>query len=129
MDLTADEAEQYDRQIRLWGLEAQKRRVISTSDVIHYELCCRLRKSTVLVVGAKGLGAELCKNVVLAGVKSLTLLDHTPLSPDDLGCRFLGNTDGMNVRSFKDLHRHTYNVMWSHTACSAGCGSASSHQS
>lgn len=23
--LTADEAEQYDRQIRLWGLEAQKR--------------------------------------------------------------------------------------------------------
>ena len=25
MELTADEAEQYDRQIRLWGLEAQKR--------------------------------------------------------------------------------------------------------
>lgn len=25
VDLTADEAEQYDRQIRLWGLEAQKR--------------------------------------------------------------------------------------------------------
>ena len=24
-NLTADEAEQYDRQIRLWGLEAQKR--------------------------------------------------------------------------------------------------------
>ena len=23
--LTADEAEQYDRQIRLWGLDAQKR--------------------------------------------------------------------------------------------------------
>lgn len=25
VSLTADEAEQYDRQIRLWGLEAQKR--------------------------------------------------------------------------------------------------------
>ena len=25
VDLTVDEAEQYDRQIRLWGLEAQKR--------------------------------------------------------------------------------------------------------
>lgn len=24
-NLTADEAEQYDRQIRLWGLDAQKR--------------------------------------------------------------------------------------------------------
>ena len=27
--LTEDEAEQYDRQIRLWGLEAQKRYVAS----------------------------------------------------------------------------------------------------
>ena len=53
--------------------------------------------STVLVVGAKGLGAEVCKNIVLAGVKSLTLLDHEPLGPADLGCRFLGNSDGVNV--------------------------------
>jgi ubiquitin-like 1-activating enzyme E1 A len=76
--LSADEAEQYDRQIRLWGLEAQK----------------RLRTSSVLVVGAKGLGAELCKNIVLAGVKSLTLLDHALVSPSDLGNRFLVSKDG-----------------------------------
>ena len=31
--LTADEAEQYDRQIRLWGLDAQKRWGLSW---IHY---------------------------------------------------------------------------------------------
>ncbi len=29
--LTEDEAEQYDRQIRLWGLEAQKRSVRTSS--------------------------------------------------------------------------------------------------
>lgn len=28
VDITEEEAEQYDRQIRLWGLEAQKRLVI-----------------------------------------------------------------------------------------------------
>lgn len=33
-DLTADEAEQYDRQIRLWGLEAQKRYLHSLRGVI-----------------------------------------------------------------------------------------------
>ena len=57
----------------------------------------RLRTSSVLVVGAKGLGAELCKNVVLAGVKSVTLLDHAHLSPSDLGNRFLVSTDGESV--------------------------------
>ena len=51
----------------------------------------------MLVVGAKGLGAELCKNIVLAGVKSLTLLDHALLSPSDLGNRFLVSKDGESV--------------------------------
>ena len=31
--------------------------------------------SNVLIVGANGLGAEVAKNVILAGVKSVTLLD------------------------------------------------------
>lgn len=58
----------------------------------------RLRMSSVLVVGASGLGAELCKNIVLAGVKSVKLLDHTLLTPVNLASRFLGHTDGANVR-------------------------------
>lgn len=36
----------------------------------------RLRGSRVLLAGLGGLGAELAKNLVLAGVKELTLLDH-----------------------------------------------------
>ncbi|ELK23996.1 SUMO-activating enzyme subunit 1 [Myotis davidii] len=58
--ISEEEAAQYDRQIRLWGLEAQK----------------RLRASRVLLVGTKGLGAEIAKNLILAGVKGLTMLDH-----------------------------------------------------
>ncbi|XP_057695203.1 SUMO-activating enzyme subunit 1 isoform X2 [Corythoichthys intestinalis] len=58
--ITEEEAAQYDRQIRLWGLDAQK----------------RLRGSKVLLAGLGGLGAEVAKNLILAGVKGLTLLDH-----------------------------------------------------
>lgn len=101
-NLTADEAEQYDRQIRLWGLEAQKR----------YELCMinlfktrdffcfpRLRSSSVLVIGMRGLGAEVCKNLVLAGIRALTVLDSAPLGPEDVAGRFLTQTEGENVNA------------------------------
>ncbi|KAK2174456.1 hypothetical protein NP493_801g02066 [Ridgeia piscesae] len=60
LTLTEDEAALYDRQIRLWGLDAQK----------------RLRAAKVLLVGIGGLGAEVAKNIVLSGIKSLTILDH-----------------------------------------------------
>ncbi|KAG8222690.1 hypothetical protein J437_LFUL015887 [Ladona fulva] len=72
-ELTEDEAALYDRQIRLWGVDAQK----------------RLRAAKILLVGLKGLGSEVCKNVMLAGVKSITLLDHEPLKEEDFGSQFL----------------------------------------
>ncbi|XP_048348841.1 SUMO-activating enzyme subunit 1 isoform X2 [Sphaerodactylus townsendi] len=71
--ISEEEAAQYDRQIRLWGLEAQK----------------RLRASRVLLVGMKGLGAEVAKNLILAGVKALTMLDHQQVSPEDTQTQFL----------------------------------------
>ncbi|CAO2626911.1 SUMO-activating enzyme subunit 1, partial [Lemmus lemmus] len=74
--ISEEEAAQYDRQIRLWGLEAQK----------------RLRASRVLIVGMKGLGAEIAKNLILAGVKGLTMLDHEQVSPEDHGAQFLIRT-------------------------------------
>ncbi|XP_033928066.1 SUMO-activating enzyme subunit 1 [Melopsittacus undulatus] len=71
--ISEEEAAQYDRQIRLWGLEAQK----------------RLRASRVLLVGMKGLGAEVAKNLILAGVKGLTMLDHQQVSQEDTRAQFL----------------------------------------
>ena len=66
--ISSAEIEQYDRQIRLWGLDAQK----------------RLRKANVLVVGLGGLGSEVVKNIVLAGVHSITLMDSHSVTEDDL---------------------------------------------
>lgn len=68
-ELTEAEAELYDRQIRLWGLESQK----------------RLRASKILICGINGLGAEVAKNIILSGVKSVTLQDDKIVSVED-GC-------------------------------------------
>ena len=51
----------------------------------------------MLVIGLRGLGAEVCKNLVLAGVQALTVLDSSPLGPEDVAGRFLTQTEGENV--------------------------------
>lgn len=51
----------------------------------------------MLVVGARGLGAELSKNIVLAGVQEVKLLDHTALEEGDTAERFLMQKNGVNV--------------------------------
>jgi len=42
----------------------------------------------VLIVGCKGIGIEVAKNTVLAGVHTLTIFDPTPTSVRDLGTNF-----------------------------------------
>ena len=98
--LTNEEAEQYDRQIRLWGLEAQKRFVPKCSDRLLQESTMdRLRTAKILMIGLGGLSAEVCKDIVLAGVKSLTIADSRDVSDNDIANRFLCNSKGMNVRT------------------------------
>jgi len=75
--LSADEIQQYDRQLRLWGITAQT----------------RLRDSRVLLVNIGGLGAEVTKNLMLAGIGSLTILDAHAIFSGDLGSQFF-LTDG-----------------------------------
>ncbi|XP_043798665.1 SUMO-activating enzyme subunit 1 [Apis laboriosa] len=73
VELTDHEAELYDRQIRLWGLESQK----------------RLRAAKILLIGLNGFGAEIAKNIILAGVKSVTFLDHRNVTIEDRCSQFL----------------------------------------
>jgi ubiquitin-activating enzyme E1 len=47
-----------------------------------------MASSDVLIVGLGGLGVEVAKNVVLAGVKSVTLLDPQPAEWADLSANF-----------------------------------------
>ncbi|XAR50349.1 hypothetical protein NMG60_11004644 [Bertholletia excelsa] len=85
-ELTEQETALYDRQIRVWGADAQR----------------RLSKSHVLVSGLKGTVAEFCKNIVLAGVGSLTLIDDRPVTEDALTANFLIPPDE-NLYSGKTL--------------------------
>lgn len=72
-ELTAQQTALYDRQIRVWGVDAQK----------------RLSKANVLVSGLNGTVAEFCKNIVLAGVGSLTLMDDRCVTEDAFNSNFL----------------------------------------
>lgn len=82
--LSADETTLYDRQIRIWGVQAQQ----------------RLRDSRLLVVGVSGLTVEICKNIVLAGVGHLVLMDDQKVDASMLSTNcFISDQDiGMNVR-------------------------------
>lgn len=62
----------YSRQLYVMGHEAQ----------------LRMGAANVLVVGLNGLGVEIAKNIVLAGVKSVTLHDNTPAALADLSAQF-----------------------------------------
>lgn len=62
----------YSRQLYVFGHEAQR----------------RLGSSAVLIMGLNGLGVETAKNIILAGVKSVTLYDNTLTSYEDLSAQF-----------------------------------------
>ena len=62
----------YSRQLYVLGHEAMK----------------RMGSSKVLIVGMRGLGVEIAKNVALAGVKSLSLYDPRPVQISDLSSQF-----------------------------------------
>jgi ubiquitin-like 1-activating enzyme E1 A len=67
-----DEIALYDRQIRLWGVQAQE----------------KIRNADILLISIKALANEIAKNLVLAGIKSITIIDHSTVEPTDLGAQF-----------------------------------------
>ncbi|KZF19181.1 hypothetical protein L228DRAFT_241853 [Xylona heveae TC161] len=75
--ISADEIALYDRQIRLWGVKAQE----------------KLRTANILLISMKALANEVAKNLVLAGIGSLTIVDHELVSPDDLCSQFFITDD------------------------------------
>lgn len=81
MELTEAEAELYDRQIHLWALESQK----------------QIQSSHILICDLNGLGSEIAKNIILSGVKSVTLLDHENVTELDFNSQFLVPHDKVGV--------------------------------
>jgi ubiquitin-like 1-activating enzyme E1 A len=70
--LSADEIALYDRQIRLWGAQAQE----------------RIRSAHILLISLRALGTEIAKNLTLAGINSLTIIDDEPVTEEDLGAQY-----------------------------------------
>ncbi|KAJ0392504.1 hypothetical protein P43SY_006565 [Pythium insidiosum] len=64
--------DKYDRQLRLWGPEGQR----------------RLATTHVLLIHASATGAETLKNLVLPGVQRFTILDDHVVSHADLSNNF-----------------------------------------
>lgn len=64
-------------------------------------LLTRLRTASILLINFKGLANEIAKNLVLAGVGSLTILDDQIVEEDDLGAQFFISEQhlGLNVSS------------------------------
>src|SRR5271169_6208852 len=83
MELSADEIALYDRQLRLWGIEAQN----------------RMRRANILLITMKALGNEIAKNLVLAGIGSLTVWDSETVTEADVATQFFVTEEhiGMNV--------------------------------
>jgi ubiquitin-like 1-activating enzyme E1 A len=89
VSISAEEIALYDRQIRLWGVQAQE----------------NLRKANILLVSMRALANEVAKNLVLAGIRSLTIIDHQTVLEEDLGAQFFITAAhvGKNV-SLASLH-------------------------
>lgn len=99
--LSAEETAVYDRQIRTWGLQAQH----------------RIRGANVLLVNIEGLGAEIAKNLVLAGIGSLTVVDDKAISLRDLSTHFLLSKSDvgqnpMQAQFLQNKH-HSFNILMS----------------
>ena len=106
--LSADDFALYDRQIRLWGAQAQE----------------RIRNAHILLVSLRALGTEIAKNLTLAGISSLTIVDDELVTEEDLGsCYFLRDEDvGKPVCDAEHLEkqlerRHDTNIFEARRIC------------
>lgn len=71
----------YDRQIYAVGADAQRK--YSVTDV--------------LLVGVSGLGCEIAKNLILTGIRSITLMDDTPTQWTDLSTNFYATQEDAKI--------------------------------
>ena len=131
-ELTEDEVALYDRQIRLWGVEAQSKfdinflsfsqyslsnfQHITTNSLIYSKKLIyhsnltqissknRIRNSKVLVYNIRGIGVEVSKNIVLSGVGNIHILDPHSISLSDLSANFFLTPDDLGKSVFIFFH-------------------------
>ena len=62
-----------------------------------------MRSARILLITFKALANEIAKNLVLAGIGALTILDHEVVTETDLAAQFLVSQEnlGQKVRVFE----------------------------
>lgn len=61
--------------------------------VLGKEAMERMAKASVLITGMNGVGVETAKNVILAGVRRVTVHDDTPATLADMSSNFYITAD------------------------------------
>ena len=89
----------YSRQLYVLGHDAMK----------------KMAKSAVLISGMKGLGLEIAKNIILGGVKSVTLHDECNAEMADLSSQFYLSEDDIgknravvSLNKLAELNRYVH---------------------
>lgn len=62
--------------------------------MLGHEAMKRMQNSNVLISGMRGLGVEIAKNVILGGVRSVTVHDQGVAEWRDLSSQVCGNIHG-----------------------------------
>ncbi|KAM7541244.1 hypothetical protein Aperf_G00000035107 [Anoplocephala perfoliata] len=95
--LSEEEAVLYDRQIRLWGVEAQ----------------ARLKNAKILLLGLSPVSGEIIKNIVLCGINTLVLCDDKCVSQSDIESCFLFEESHLHAKRNKSAiaRAHALNEM------------------
>lgn len=82
--------------------------------VLGHDAMRRMASSDVLICGLGGLGVEIAKNVILGGVKSVTLHDNAVCKLADLGSQFYLTEADVGKRQSKGTNelQETHEICW-----------------
>ena len=96
--MNLDEEILYSRQIAAYGSNSMK----------------KISELKILIIGINGLGIEICKNIILAGPKKITIFDNKKVKINDLGSNFYLEEKDIGLRrdeiSLKKLKELNCNV-------------------
>lgn len=84
-----NKAKKYDRQIRLWGMQGQK----------------RIEKAHICLLGAGPTGTETLKNLILPGIGQFTVIDGEKVTNRDLGNNFFVEISGLGASRAEETQR------------------------
>ena len=59
-----------------------------------------MRNATIMIIRLKGVATETIKNIVLAGIGKLVIVDDALVSEEDLGAGFFFQDDALGKKVF-----------------------------